>query len=256
MVEFYNHRIAMWMDGTQGLSDGAYRAYHVIVQLIYLHDGPITFNERGLAARCNQHVLAFRRFFKELTDSQKLAVVDGKVHNRRATDELSRIATRRERKAQGSKAETPDQPPRGPPGVRRGSGEGLPSKSLKNKDPTFFDSEPKKEREESEEPNGSSAEDPLADLYKKGKAIMGTNSGGLIRKLVASKNGNIGAARRAIEDASTTMNPREYVAAIASGRRAMIKNAFAAMAAQGAMEDADGGDDGGDHVDRALPGPT
>ena len=44
MVAFYKHDIAAWMDGTESLSDRAYRAYHVIVQMIYLNEGPIALN--------------------------------------------------------------------------------------------------------------------------------------------------------------------------------------------------------------------
>ena len=32
----------------EALSDGAYRAYHVICQLIYLNEGPVALNEHGI----------------------------------------------------------------------------------------------------------------------------------------------------------------------------------------------------------------
>ncbi len=44
-MEFYRHEIPSWMDGTEALSDGQYRLYHVVCQLIYQNEGPIRLNE-------------------------------------------------------------------------------------------------------------------------------------------------------------------------------------------------------------------
>jgi len=88
MVTFYKHNIADWMDGTEALSDGEYRAYHVICQLIYLHEGPITLNERGIAGRCRQRLEDFRRYLKQLQDAGKITVDDGKICNGRCHSEL------------------------------------------------------------------------------------------------------------------------------------------------------------------------
>lgn len=72
MVGFYKHDIPAWMDGTEALSDGAYRVYHVVVQLIMLNEGPIARNDRGIAGRCNQTVKAFGRYLDELISIGKL----------------------------------------------------------------------------------------------------------------------------------------------------------------------------------------
>lgn len=94
MVAYYKHNIAHWMDGTEDLSHTAYRAYHVICQLIYLHEGPITLNEQGIAGRCKQKPSVFRRAIKELVDANKIRIVDGKIDNARAEDELVKINKR------------------------------------------------------------------------------------------------------------------------------------------------------------------
>lgn len=86
-MKFYKRYITDWMDGTENLSDGAYRAYDVIVNLIYLHEGPITLNEKGIAGRCNQSTRAFRGHLQELYDSGKLRLVSGKLVNIRAEKE-------------------------------------------------------------------------------------------------------------------------------------------------------------------------
>jgi hypothetical protein len=103
MVAFYKHDIPSWMDGTEGLSDGAYRAYHVICQLIYLHEGPVMLNERGIAGRCNQAVKSFRKHFQELLDAGKLTVSDGRIFNARAALELENVRKNRENAGKGGK---------------------------------------------------------------------------------------------------------------------------------------------------------
>ena len=101
MVVWYKHNIPDWMDGTEGLDDGPYRAYHVVCQLIYLHEGPIALNEKGIAGRCKQHVLAFRHNLKVLLDLKKLTLADGRLDNNRASTELEHVANHRATSAKG-----------------------------------------------------------------------------------------------------------------------------------------------------------
>lgn len=96
MVAFYKHDIAAWMDGTESLSANAYRAYHVVCQLIYLHEGPIALNERGIAGRCNMSSRSFAKAMDELKQAGKIVVENGKISNSRATKELGFIETNRE----------------------------------------------------------------------------------------------------------------------------------------------------------------
>jgi hypothetical protein len=55
---------------------------------------------------------------------------------------------------------------------------------------------------------------PEADLYRRGKEVLGQKSGGMITRLLAAKGKNIALARAAIEQASTKAEPREYISAI------------------------------------------
>ena len=63
----------------------------------------------------------------------------------------------------------------------------------------------------------STAEDRERDLLRRGKEILGQNSGGLIKNLLKAK-GSIELARAAIETAATKQEPREYIGAIIRGR--------------------------------------
>jgi|SRR5882724_1864078 len=112
MVSWYKHDIPAWMDGTEGLDDGPYRAYHIICQLIYLNEGPIALNEIGIAGRCKQHILAFRRNLRTLMELKKLVLIDGRLSNDRAATELQSVANHRVTSAKGG---------RGSAGVAKGS---------------------------------------------------------------------------------------------------------------------------------------
>ncbi len=56
-----------------------------------------------------------------------------------------------------------------------------------------------------------------ADLYRRGKLVLGQSSGGLIARLLKSKKGSVPLARAAIEQAATKQDAREYVGRIISG---------------------------------------
>jgi hypothetical protein len=59
-----------------------------------------------------------------------------------------------------------------------------------------------------------------ADLFHRGKAILGDSAGGLIKNLMKAKAGSIALARAAIETASTKQDPREYIAGCIHGPEA------------------------------------
>ena len=64
-----------------------------------------------------------------------------------------------------------------------------------------------------------------ADLFHRGKAILGDSAGGLIKNLIKAKAGSIALARAAIETASTKQDPREYIAACIHGPEAAAQRA-------------------------------
>ena len=101
MVAWFKHDIPAWMDGTEALDDGPYRAYHVICQLIYLNEGPIALNEHGIAGRCKQSIRTFRASLKVLLELGKLTLSDGRLANSRAEKELENVAENRVNAAKG-----------------------------------------------------------------------------------------------------------------------------------------------------------
>ncbi len=74
--------------------------------------------------------------------------------------------------------------------------------------------EKRRDREEDAEPSGSHSEE--AELFNRGKKVLGKDAGGLIAKLLKSKK-EVPLARAAIEMAATKQNPREYIGRILVG---------------------------------------
>lgn len=140
MVAYYQHDIASWMDGTEGLTDGQYRAYHVVCELIYLNNGPIVLHESGIAGRCNQHTLAFRCNLKKLIELGKIVECDkGKISNRRVEAELAKIMRRKRGTSAAPPADprpTPAEPPANLGGVSNRSKGGNARKPLKSNNAT------------------------------------------------------------------------------------------------------------------------
>lgn len=55
------------------------------------------------------------------------------------------------------------------------------------------------------------------ELYRRGKQILGSNAGGLIKNLIKAKQGSFALARAAIETASTKQDAREYIGGVING---------------------------------------
>lgn len=233
MASFYKHEISTWMDGTESLSDGEYRAYHVICQLIYLQEGPIVLHESGIAGRCNQHILSFRANLRKLIEKGKLLVAsDGRITQTRVVSELKKMGkgsrSGRSESTQIFPQPTPDlpstsrQPQGGSAEVQRRSSGGLQNKALKNKDPTPQASSLDKTRldkiyEGSNEPSTDPPADPRTRLFQNG-----------LRKLVLitgrtedSCRSLIGSLLKIAED-----DPIEILAAIDDAERNRIANPY------------------------------
>jgi uncharacterized protein YdaU (DUF1376 family) len=213
MVAYYQHNITAWMDGTESLSDGQYRAYHIICQLIYLTNGPIVMHESGIAGRCNQHPLAFRSNFKKLVDAGKLRLTeDGKIANTRASFELEKISRRRAKKEAATQP-TPTEPQGGRAEVRNGLDGGSSNKPLKQLDLDIGQEAPEKKREErTEDVRTSSAAEPPLDvrtkLFRNGLETLARITGkppnslrSLIGRWLKASNDDAVKVLRAIEDA-------------------------------------------------------
>jgi hypothetical protein len=75
-----------------------------------------------------------------------------------------------------------------------------------------------REGKEDAAPSGAPSEkSEEADLFERGKSVLGRNAGGLIASLLKAKKGSVPMARAAIEQASTKHDPREYIGRVIRG---------------------------------------
>jgi len=69
-------------------------------------------------------------------------------------------------------------------------------------------------KELSADANAPPQNSPEFDYYRRIKEVVGPSAGGLGKKLLDAKSGNVALARAAVEQASTKQEPREYLGAI------------------------------------------
>jgi uncharacterized protein YdaU (DUF1376 family) len=203
MAGWFKHDIAAWMDGTENLDHEAYRAYHVICQLIYLNEGPIRSNSEGIAGRAKMSVRMFRRALETLISLGLISEKNGRLSNSRAEKEIENLETNRKNASKGGKSK---------------------AKSLENNDTTLA-SLPESSAlrlEKTRLEKKESAPAPIVDLfptpkspdaayYARFRELFGKDSGSLAKKLLTAKNNVLSEARAVLEASVTKDNPKEYI---------------------------------------------
>lgn len=182
MAGFFKREISAWMDGTESLTAEEYRVYDVVLNLIYLQEGPIVEHEAGMAGRCNMHRLKFRKALDTLVRLGKIVLADGKLSNSRAISEISKFSKPKKSPSVNSdpKAATPSQPPANPQPTHRQPGGGLADNPLKNKGPDSildYIEDYKEEKKGSEAKASGAAAPPVYsdsrhELWGEGVAIL------------------------------------------------------------------------------------
>lgn len=126
---------------------------------------------------------------------------DGWQHTR-IDAELAKANAKHERRQEAGK--------RG--GIAKASAKQTPSNASSNALASSSQPQPEERKDAAE------AALPEAELFRRGKEVLGKSGGGLIKNLLKAKQNNIPLARAAIEQASTKEDPREYLGAIIRGR--------------------------------------
>ena len=92
---FYQRNATDFRDGTRKLSLAARGAYNDLVDLMYIHGGPIEDDDFAIACELRVKMKQWRAVRAEILASGKLTLVDGFIHNERADEELSKRAAQR-----------------------------------------------------------------------------------------------------------------------------------------------------------------
>ena len=138
MASYFKRDITAWIDGTASLTSDEYRVYDTLCNMMYLHEGAIVQNEKGLAGLSNMHVLRFRPTLASLIKLGKIKVTsDGRLINPRVERELAAMPSHpsNRRATHGKPRRNPQATPGQPPGNPRATPDqppgGLASKPLK-----------------------------------------------------------------------------------------------------------------------------
>jgi len=214
---------ADYLADTGHLTTAEHGAYLLLI-MHYWMNGSVPTDDRqlGRIARMSE------REWKKAKPNIQSFFVEGWKHKRvefelTESDRISKagraggLASARARKGQRSTNDPPtivERPSNDPPTI----GQALPSPSQSPSYPfskkdaasAAADAAPNFE-------NGTAPPTPEAELFKRGKAVLGNNAGGLISNLIKAKGGNVALARAAIETASTKQDPREYIGAVMRG---------------------------------------
>jgi hypothetical protein len=213
MGEFYKMEFDAWDEGTVELSLEEEAAYLRVCHQIYRRRGPIPNSEALLCSLWRCHKNKVRSLLQRLISAGKVQVnPEGYLSNTRATQELHHRETLSTRRAYAGRVG----------GTRSGEVRRKPLESSNVIE--AFASVPRTRGEERREeerrvdaaPAASNIniKAPDAELFAKGRDLLGKSAGGLIKRLLDSKGGNVPLAMAALLQASTKENPREYLGGV------------------------------------------
>lgn len=81
-----------FLGGTNGMTLEEKGAYSVVIDMIYQRGGPIADEPRYIAGICNCSVRKWNAIRARLLDLNKLYLIDGKLMNERAAEEIEKAA--------------------------------------------------------------------------------------------------------------------------------------------------------------------
>lgn len=216
--EYYQMEYEAWDEGTDSLSLELEGAYLRLCHQMYRRRGPVPNQINTLARiwRCHQNKA--RRLLSTLLEEGKITVTpDGHLTNTKVTQVLDKRGIKSRQAVDAGHIG----------GIRSGE---IRRNQLENNDQNEASASStiqpceavhhieEKRREEKNAAKAAPEVLPEAELFRRGKELLGQNSGGLIKNLLAAKNKNVALARAALETASTKGDAREYLMSIVHGR--------------------------------------
>jgi len=225
-----NYSASDFLGGTVMLEPLEELAHRRLCDLIYVTGGDV-LDEKGLAT-FTKTGRRWPKIRQRLIDLGKIKVVNGRLSQPRCRAELwaaeQRIVSAskaglasaekrkylKERERESTGVPTTVERP-----LRLGTnaeGNGVAT----NHDPrTTKEEVSKKETNKSREAASPNLEDQKTQFYARGKDIIGTNAGGMLRNLLKACDESIPRARAAIEQASIKTDAREYIGGLIKGRK-------------------------------------
>lgn len=141
---------------------------------------------------------------------------DGLWHHKRIDEEIQRASDKIEQARSKGLASAQQRLNRSSAAVQPQPNKGSAIKG-KDKDISIPSVSNETEGREKQKPN--SAEPPDARVYRRGREVLGSSGGGIVKKLIDAHAGNLGLASASIETASTKADPKSYLMGIVQSRQ-------------------------------------
>lgn len=205
-----------WLNGLGGLPSDQKLVYSIMLLRIYDAWGPCIDSLETIATRCGFNKRRTADALDALFKAKKLFRVDGGIHNPKAVKIIAKTMARREVLTSAGRAG----------GLR--AAKNRKQNQTQTNSLAIANGKHIRERdiEESLFPNGNKAinghqdkPNPEAELYRRGKEILGSSAGGFIKRLLQAKGGSIPQARAVVETASEKNDPREYIGGVIRARQ-------------------------------------
>lgn len=192
--------VADFVGDTQHLDAAETGAYMLLLGHYWLNGGKLPEGEAAMARVARMTAAQWKRS----RDALLKFFPDG--HNKRADEELAHAAEVSSKRRASAKQKHSNSSANAPPNAEQ-------------KDTHARATSPSQSQEDAA-PAGAPSDE--ADLFRRGKQVLGNQAGGLIAKLKKAKNGSIPLCRAAIEQAATKENPREYIGRVIAGPTAAV----------------------------------
>lgn len=216
------------LDGMMTLSPMEELAYRRVLDLIYATDDNLPDDDKKLGWMTKVGYRQWQSIKKTLTNDGKIELTeDGRISNKKCREKLQKAHHIIEQKVSAGKARQknsnsliPHKTGSAAAGANGAAGaiaSAPANHKLRKKESTLVNSD--KSELTRAAPNGSASHDPDADLYRRGREILGPKeAGAIITKLKRAKSGSIAQARAALEMASEKHDPKEYLMAVIQKR--------------------------------------
>lgn len=215
---------AAFLNGVVGLNAAEIGVYSIILNLIYDTGGPIPDAVERIARRCGMRPTSCEKVLDALAAAGKIVREFGVISNARADTELktrTKVVEKWKKNFTGGDSKVLDNPSKINDGDVPSGRPSAPPKRAVEKESV--------EKNKIPSPNGEGADAPMlfavpekqeapdARVYRRGREVLGKNSGGVVTKLIRAKHGNLNLAMAALETAATKANPAEYIGGALKG---------------------------------------
>jgi|TARA_R100001530_G_scaffold45811_4_gene34466 uncharacterized protein YdaU (DUF1376 family) len=213
MVDFYQHNIPDWEDGTKEMTFEQEAFYRKLCDQIYSFTDELPDDDHLVSRLTKLSVRKYRSLKKDLLLMGKIDIINSLIRNRRCTAEVTKILSisdlMREKQAKSVSKRRLNKENKKPNDgeLSNENNETTVAGAIANSGTSDFPLL----RNGHDEPKKTIQLGSEEYLFHRGKQVFGKSAGGLISKLLKSKAGLVADAIAAVELAAGKQNPCEWI---------------------------------------------